>query len=175
MANDQRPGLNVGALIQDGVALTTPEVLALLHEVCGSTGPAFPRTPYDLWITPAGELRSSPPAALPLPVVPRVAVAGLLDALLPRDDGDAERTVSEALRGLPARLRAATGDPGPQDLIDLRSILLWHLGGGEPRQIIRQLIRRAGQHPERSDRGRGGASRGQRTRRAPAGGPARRP
>ena len=136
---DNRSGLNVGALIHDGAGLTTREVLALLHEVCGQPGTAFPQTPEDLWLTPTGELliaRSGQPAT---PTDPRTAVASLLETMLPADDRNP--TVPDSLRGLPTRLRAASGGVGPQDRLDLRSILSWHLGG-DARQITQQLMHR---------------------------------
>jgi len=138
---DHQSRLNVGALIHNGVALTTHEVLALVHEVCAQPGVTFPQTPEDLWIAPTGELLIAQSGQLATPTELRTALASLLETMLPDDDRDPQRTVPKSLRTLPARLRAASGGSGPRDRADLRLILSWHLGR-DARQIIQQLIRR---------------------------------
>ena len=138
--------LNVGELIHDGAGLTTREVVALLHQVCCQPGHALPQTPHDLWIAPTGELTISQSDQLAPSVDPRTAVANLLEVMLPADDRDPERTVPQPLRGLPARLRAASGDAGPTDRADLTAILSWHLGG-DARSIIQQLLARLTRPP----------------------------
>jgi hypothetical protein len=124
--------------------LTTREVLALVHEVCRDASPAFPQSPDDLWITDTGELLVARSDQVGPPIDPRSGVASLLETMLPPDDApDPQHAVPTALRGLPARLRAAAADVGPRDRKDLMSILSWHLAG-DPRQVIERLAARVG-------------------------------
>jgi hypothetical protein len=134
-------GLSVGELLDNGVGLTTREVVALLYEVCRNAGAAFPLTPDDLWIADSGELLIAESAQSPTSTDPRTAVADLLEAMLPGDNQHAGHAVPAPLRGLPARLRGASGDVGPQVRQDLASVLSWHLAG-DARTIIQQLIQR---------------------------------
>ena len=141
MRPEHDAAVNIRALLEGEPALTTRDVVAVIHEVCAHPGPAFPSGPEDLWLTSGGELLVEPS----LPAVSlgdaRLAVAQLLETMLPAADHGATRAVSNPLRRLPARLRAASGDLGPQDRNDLQSILAWHVGG-DARQVLRELARR---------------------------------
>jgi Tol biopolymer transport system component len=142
VANIDPSGHNIGELIRHGGALTTREVLALLHETCRDSAAAFPQSPDDLWITDTGELLIARSDQIAAPVDPRSGVAALLEAMLPPEGStDPSRIVPRALRGLPARLRSTSEDVGPQDRRDLMSILAWHMGG-DPREVIQQLVHR---------------------------------
>jgi hypothetical protein len=140
-------GHNIGEVIRQHGALTTREVLALIHEACRDSAPAFPSAAGDLWITDTGELliaRSDQAAAA---LDPRSGVAALLEEMLPPEgERDPARQVPAALRGLPARLRATTEGAGPRDRRDLMSILSWHLAA-DPRVVIEELAQRIG-HPQ---------------------------
>lgn len=142
MATVDPSGHNIGELIRQGFTLTTREVLAVIHEVCRDAAAAFPGNADDLWITDTGELLVARSDQISAPIDPRAGVASLLESMLPAEGAeDAERQVPAALRGLPARLRAATEDVGPQDRRDLMSILSWHLAA-DPREVLQRLITR---------------------------------
>ena len=131
---------NVGALLKGGAALTTREVVAIVHEVRAHPGPAFPSGPEGLWLTGSGELVVEPSVPSLSPVDARRAMADLLEKLLPAAGCDGKGADPNAVSGLPAILRSASDD-SPQDLPDLRSSLA-RLVGGNPRQVIRELTRR---------------------------------
>ena len=142
MISSRPSGHNLGELIRHGAALTTREVLALIHEVCRDAIAAFPRSPDDLWITDTGELMIARSDQITEPVDPRHGVAALLEAMLPPEgDADPQRVVPAALRGLSSRLRLTREDAGPRDRRDLMAILSWHLDG-DPREVIQQLTAR---------------------------------
>jgi hypothetical protein len=135
-------GHNIGELMRTGTALTTREVLALIHEACRDTAAAVPQSPDDLWLTDTGELLIARSDQITTPIDPRHSVAALLEAMLPPEgDSDRDRAVPPALRGLPQRLRATGGEEAPQARRDLMSILAWHING-DPRDVVRQLVAR---------------------------------
>ena len=141
VASNDADGHNIGELIRQGVALTTREVLAIIHEVCRDAA-AFPESADDLWLTRTGELLVARSDQITAPIDPRSGVAVLLETMLPPDGAtQPDRNVPKSLRGLPARLRATTENAGPRDRRDLMSILSWHLGG-DPRQTVQELTQR---------------------------------
>jgi Tol biopolymer transport system component len=143
VSNIESSGQNLGELVRNGFTFTTKEVLAVVHEVCRDAAATFPRSADDLWLTDTGELLIARSDSAQEKIDPRAGVSSLLEEMLPPDgDRDPARKVPAPLRGLPARLRAATEDAGPQDRRDLMSILSWHLAG-DPRDVMQQLAKRA--------------------------------
>jgi YD repeat-containing protein len=136
--------LNLGALLRDGLRLTTAEAIAIVHGACAevSTGAAraVPAQPGDVWITGAGKLLITAPADAGQGR--RSAVAALLEALLPRSSDEAEFAVSDALRTLPTRLRQSGDGAGKDDLRYLLLILSKYLPSNAA-GLSEQLARRA--------------------------------
>ena len=137
---DADSSLNVGQLLRDGARFTTAEVIAIVHGACthasSGAGRALPRQPDDVWITDAGTILITAPATVE---GARVAVAALLEGLLPRSSDEAGYAVPSALRTLPARLRES-GDAASNDLGDLLLIFSRYLPSN-PADVLRQFVR----------------------------------
>ena len=144
MSSDAPATLNLGALLRDGLRLTTAEAIAIVYGACAeaSTGAArtVPAAPEDVWITDAGQLLITAPADAV--ERSRSAVAALLETLLPRGGDEPEFDVSDSLRTLPMRLRQAGERAGKDDLHYLLLILSKFLRPNAA-GVIEQVARRA--------------------------------
>jgi YD repeat-containing protein len=134
MSTDAASGVNLGDALRDGFVLTASESVALVYEICRQVDERrikhVARQPAQISITEDARVVSH---AASDNGEPAVAIASLLDTLLPADAG-------AALKSLPSRLRDS--DPRRHaSLKDLLAVLRYHLPDG-PRMALHQLAAR---------------------------------
>ena len=134
MSTDAISGVNLGDALRDGFILTASETVALVYEICRQVDDRLVKTvarqPAEISITEDARVVSH---ATTESGEPALAIASLLETLLPAD-------AATALKSLPARLRDS--DPRRRaSLKDLRAVLRYHLPDG-PRVALHRLAAR---------------------------------